>query len=346
MSASRSINDPQSRHDVFFSFHGSQRLYSEEGQVWNMRDCVVEKLASSVLQHYWVTKNIGNLSIFYDSNDTKERLDEIWDGLVKTRGGGIVVILASRDYFDQAWCLAELLAARSLYNCSDEKERKGCALCTRVVAVLASKDYFDQAWCLAELLAAKSLYNCSDEKERIRLCLIAVGMTVKQLKENWFMKMHATDLLTGNNAAHVYEISLPEAIGGSEINRAVNNLVNSVAKTIVELGSNSLAVGSGQEESFHVMLEVVHRGYEGSTDYSALLLKLKVQENQNALFVMGRDMHGTPQQLKTFLTSRGPSNAKDASLKALGAYERKWLSDWTRRDWSICKNELVDCLKQ
>jgi hypothetical protein len=268
-----------------------------------MRDCVVEKLASSVLQHYWVTKNIGNLSIFYDSNDTKERLDEIWDGLVKTRGGGIVVILASKDYFDQVWCLAELLAARSLYN-------------------------------------------CSDEKERIRLCFIAVGMTVEQLKENWFMKMHATDLLTGNNAAHVYEISLPEAIGRSEINWAVNNLVNSVAKTIVELGSNSLAVGSGQEESFHVMLEVVHRGYEGSTDYSALLLKLKVQENQTALFVMGRDMHGTPQQLKTFLTSRGPSNAKDASVKALGAYERKWLSDWSRRDWSICKNELVDCLKQ
>jgi hypothetical protein len=216
-----------------------------------------------------------------------------------------------------------------------------------IVVILASKDYFDQVWCLAELLAARSLYNCSDEKERIRLCFIAVGMTVKQLKENWFMKMHATDLLTGNNAAHVYEISLPEAIGGSEINRAVNNLVNSVAKTIVELGSSSsLAVGSGQEESFRFMLEVVHRAYEGSTDYSALLLKFKVQENQNALFVMGRDMHGTPQQLKTFLTSRGPSDATDASIKALDAYERKWLSDWTRRDWSICKNELVGCLKQ
>jgi hypothetical protein len=123
--------------------------------------------------------------------------------------------------------------------------------------------------------------------------------------------------------------------------------VNSVAKTIVELGSSSsLAVGSGQEESFRFMLEVVHRGYEGSTDYSALLLKFKVQENQNALSVMGRDMHGTPQQLKTFLTSRGPSDATDASIKALDAYERKWLSDWTRRDWSICKNELVYCLKQ
>jgi uncharacterized protein YciI len=124
--------------------------------------------------------------------------------------------------------------------------------------------------------------------------------------------------------------------------------VNSIAKTIVELGSSSLAVGAGQEESFQIMLEVVHRSFvrSASDDYNALLLKFDIHENQNAMLVMGRDMHGTPQQLKTFLTSRGPSNAKDASLKALGAYERKWLSDWSRRDWSICKNELVDCLKQ
>jgi hypothetical protein len=54
------------------------------------------------------------------------------------------------------------------------------------------------------------------------------------------------------------------------------------------------------------------------------------------------DMHDTPQQLKDFLANKGDSNAKDA----LNAYERKWLSDWARRDWSMHKNELVDCLKQ
>jgi hypothetical protein len=124
--------------------------------------------------------------------------------------------------------------------------------------------------------------------------------------------------------------------------------VNSIAKTIVELGSSSLAVGAGQEESFQIMLEVVHRSFvrSSSDDYNSLLLKFDIHENQNAMLVMGRDMHGTPQQLKSFLASRGPSNAKDVSVKALGAYERKWLSDWTRRDWSICKNDLLDCLKQ
>jgi hypothetical protein len=197
-------------------------------------------------------------------------------------------------------------------------------------------------------LAAKSLYNCSDEKERIRLCFIAIGMTAFQLKENWFIKKHAEDLLTGDNTANDYEISLLEATGRTKINREIDDLVNTIAKTIVELGSSSLAVGAGQEESFQIMLEVVHRSFVRSStdDYNALLLKFKVQENEKAMLAMGRDMHGTPQQLETFLMSRGPSNAKDASVKALGAYERKWLSDWTRRDWSICKNELVDCLKQ
>jgi hypothetical protein len=91
MSDTGGNSDPESRHDVFFSFHGSQKLYFEKGQVWNMRDSVVKKLASSELQRYWVTRNIGNLSIFYDNIDTKERLDEIWEGLLKTRGGGVVL---------------------------------------------------------------------------------------------------------------------------------------------------------------------------------------------------------------------------------------------------------------
>jgi hypothetical protein len=305
MSDTGGNSDPESRHDVFFSFHGSQKLYFEKGQVWNMRDSVVKKLASSELQRYWVTRNIGNLSIFYDNIDTKERLDEIWEGLLKTRGGGVVVILATEDYFYQTWCLAELLAA-------------------------------------------KSLYNCSDEEERIRLCFIAIGITVKQLKENRFIKMHVEDLVTGDNAARVYEKSLPKAVGGSEIDRALNNLVNNIAKDIVEMRNSSLAVGGGQRESFLAMVEVVHRRFERSSpdDYNALLLKFDVQENQNAMRVMGRDMHGTPQQLKSFLASRGPSNAKDVSVKVLGAYERKWLSDWTRRDWSMRKKKLVDCLTQ
>ena len=288
MSDTGGNSDPQSRHDVFFSFHGSQSLYFEKGQVWNMRDSVVKKLASSELQRQWRAKNlIGELSIFYDNDNMRERLDEIWEGLLKTRGGG-------------------------------------------VVAILATEDYFYQTWCLAELMAAKLLYNCPDEKERIRLCFIAVGMTVKELKENWFMKEHAPDLLTGNNAVRVYEIPLPQVSGKAEIDWAVNNLVNSIAETVVELGSKSLAVGKGQETSFHVMLDVVHRSFRGSTDYNSLLR------------VMEHDMHDTPQQLKDFLANKGDSNAKDA----LNAYERKWLSDWSGRDWSIRKNELVDCLKQ
>jgi hypothetical protein len=198
------------------------------------------------------------------------------------------------------------------------------------VAILATEDYFYQTWCLAELMAAKLLYECPDEKERIRLCFIAVGMTFNELKENWFMKEHAPDLLTGNNAIRVYEIPLPQVSGRAEIDSAVNNLVNSIAETVVELGSKSLAAGKGQETSFHVLLDVFHRGFRGSTDYNSLLR------------VMEHDMHDTPQQLKDFLANKGDSNAKDA----LNAYERKWLSDWARRDWSTRKNELVDCLKQ
>jgi hypothetical protein len=89
-------------------------------------------------------------------------------------------------------------------------------------------------------------------------------------------------------------------------------------------------VGSGQESSFHVMKEVVHRSFLGSTDYNSLLP------------IMAHDIHVIFQQLKDFLANKGDSNAKDA----LNAYERKWLSDWARRDWSTRKNELVDCLKQ
>jgi hypothetical protein len=253
-----------------------------------MRDSVVKKLASSELQRQWRAKNlIGELSIFYDDDNMRERLDEIWEGLLKTRGGGVVTILATEDYFYQTWCLAELMAA-------------------------------------------KLLYECPDEKERIRLCFIAVGMTVNEVKENWFMKEHAPDLVTGNNAIRVYEIPLPQVSGRAEMDSAVNNLVNSIAETVVELGSKSLAVGKGQEASFHVMKEVVHRSFLGSTEYNSLLP------------IMAHDMHVIFQHLKDFLANKGDSNAKDA----LNAYERKWLSDWSRRDWSMRKNELVDCLKQ
>jgi tetratricopeptide (TPR) repeat protein len=253
-----------------------------------MRDSVVKKLASSELQRQWRAKNlIGELSIFYDDDNMRERLDEIWEGLLKTRGGGVVTILATEDYFYQTWCLAELMAA-------------------------------------------KLLYECPDEKERIRLCFIAVGMTVNEVKENWFMKEHAPDLVTGNNAIRVYEIPLPQVSGRAEMDSAVNNLVNSIAETVVELGSKSLAVGKGQEASFHVMKEVVHRSFLGSTEYNSLLP------------IMAHDMHVIFQHLKDFLANKGASNAKDA----LNAYARKWLSDWSRRDWAMRKNELVDCLKQ
>jgi hypothetical protein len=165
-----------------------------------MRDSVVKKLASSELQRQWRAKNlIGELSIFYDNDNMRECLDEIWEGLSKTRGSG-------------------------------------------VMAILATEDYFYQTWYLAKLIAAKLLYECPDEKERIRLCFIAVGMTVNELKENWFMKEHAPDLLTGNNAIHVYEIPLPQVSGKAKIKWAVNNLVNSIAETVVELRSTSLAV--------------------------------------------------------------------------------------------------------
>jgi hypothetical protein len=165
-----------------------------------MRDSVVKKLASSELQRQWRAKNlIGELSIFYDNDNMRECLDEIWEGLSKTRGSG-------------------------------------------VMAILATEDYFYQTWYLAKLIAAKLLYECPDEKERIRLCFIAVGMTVNELKENWFMKEHAPDLLTGNNAIRVYEIPLPQVSGKAKIKWAVNNLVNSIAETVVELRSTSLAV--------------------------------------------------------------------------------------------------------
>jgi hypothetical protein len=78
------------------------------------------------------------------------------------------------------------------------------------------------------------------------------------------------------------------------------------------------------------MKEVVHHSFLGSTDYNSLLP------------IMAHDMHVIFQHLKDFLANKGDSNAKDAP----NAYEQKWLSNWSGKDWFMHKNELVDCLKQ
>jgi WD40 repeat protein len=82
-----------------------------------------------VLQSVWAESGgLGSLAVFFDNANVGARPDAnipetLKQGLLQTRGGGIVAILATPGYFNSRFCQAELRAAHLLATSSASTER-------------------------------------------------------------------------------------------------------------------------------------------------------------------------------------------------------------------------------
>jgi hypothetical protein len=139
------------RVDIFLSFHGSERLClgrrhddDDDGTAGaaagvahtTMRD-LVHGLGpgGQVLQSMWAESGrFGSLSVFFDNANVGTQPDAnipeaLKQGLLQTRGGGIVAILATPGYFTSRACRAELRAAHALATTTTSAPTERVNLC-------------------------------------------------------------------------------------------------------------------------------------------------------------------------------------------------------------------------
>lgn len=106
------------RRDVFFSFHGGEQLpFDEDSQARTVCEFIREHVIEN-LKNEWMEKrerDQGNLSIFFDKRGTFQNLREIMTELLQTRGGGVVICILTKHYFERRWCRAELETAAAFY---------------------------------------------------------------------------------------------------------------------------------------------------------------------------------------------------------------------------------------
>jgi hypothetical protein len=178
------------RVDVFLSFHGSERLClgrrhhdddddddddtteaAAAGVVHNttMRDLVRGLGPGGVLQECWAESGrFGSLAIFFDSANVGAQPDAnipetLKQGLLQTRGGGIVAILATPGYFTSRSCRAELRAAHVLATTTSSAPTERVNLCIVGVCIKEAT--------LRSGLAALNLPGVADFQYKLVPCL-------------------------------------------------------------------------------------------------------------------------------------------------------------------------------
>ena len=109
------------RNDILLSFPGSHVLCRDGDSSYTVRDLVKSLTAKDKgLQYRWADehKRKGTLEVFVDEKIAKSHdrtiTNNILNGLLQTRGGGVVAILVTKTFFQRKWCRTELLAAMKL----------------------------------------------------------------------------------------------------------------------------------------------------------------------------------------------------------------------------------------
>lgn len=116
--------DKRKRIDVFITFHGGQKLKYLQVP-FHVTYPTVRDFATLVADRL---RRIDQRrpSIFLDSEQLSSHIDDLFNAILQLRGGGIALVLLTRDYLRSPYCLAELRAflhlnsLRSNFRMSDE----------------------------------------------------------------------------------------------------------------------------------------------------------------------------------------------------------------------------------
>ena len=268
------------RNDVFLSFHGREVLCDR----YTVRELACSLKTDGVLQEHWVnTDRIGTLEIFIDepgiTTSVKGRR-KMLDGMLQTRGGGVVVILASEGYFKSNWCMTELL-------------------------------------CAIELSAS------SKQHERVRLCCIALGISVEDIRAKTESVLLAKQMsLPPNFIIHT--------VHSEDLHRTnISNVTRGIADWIVSCATGLIA-GATVDDCRDMLVEEILRELESSATGLIAIFGLPGKRPLVELTDLGyRQSQFLISGLRKFLSENPESATIRVCRKKLQAFEAKWSPmDW------------------
>jgi len=132
------------RYDVFISFHGSQLLPN-----WGSAT-----VRTALAEPLWNRLHREQYSVFFDRDALRDAanrhagtsLDDLLQGILSTRGGGVAVLLLTPGFFQQWWPLIELACLMQLHETGQVRL---LPVCIGVTPTMVGKEPFIGAVCPA-----------------------------------------------------------------------------------------------------------------------------------------------------------------------------------------------------
>ena len=296
------------RKDVTVSFHGDEVLFwDKDGNPKYTNRDLAKRLHGGLLQRRWVTRgHVGILSIFMDKPDLRKSVDgrllrRILGGFLQTRGGGIVVILATPGFFRSSWCLTELSCAIKLFSQGPDVAQ--IRLC--FIGVGMSVDAMKNSWFMKE--------HGLPEVHEVQYEAVKLEEATQDTEIEHAMS---------NAVNAVADRIVDRASGGVLAGETQDDTLVNLVKAIIKL----LQSNANRSQDYEDFMDCFAEG-NGRLQITTLIKRLGPQE--------------LVRQLKKFLDERVPSSVIENCRERVEAYEQKWTSPWCSTNWDASLEELM-----